>query len=499
MTVPYDLQVDFSLKICRKIELFGVKYLRCGLVSVGSKNIFVAIDDVIRVYEKSSLFGLRENTFKKLKCQVDPHTAIQGEIDVQTPLSFNSIKVGYFGYEEVLVCCTDSGYINAWFTDDLLRSPLIFNTGRSAWGIAIHTSKRLLAISSNAHDISLWNLSVFNPFKAWDTDTREWPHKFYGHNDNIPSICFNQDGTLLSSVGIDATCRLWDVASGSLLHVYLDSQRGWFVGFIDPLAFKVVKRVDASEKRTKSTFNQIMTSSLSKNYTSDRNVLYLMDEWSDTSDDGERSIHDIRTNDLWDIQNPFLTNLSIQNFFRQNHDIQSNSVNLFPFLEYEELFSLYTPTQQAELLFYGTEKSIKICNVNEATSEIQLMAECENIFDTYTVRAGIVKYLERINMVEFIPELSLCIVASQKGKACLMHSVKSVMNCEDGSTLSSYTMIAHQLFPENPPSCGLLGITVEKIFSKRYKLYMIYYDGTLILYEIKKPVYGIIEVDNLIL
>ncbi|KAG5440034.1 hypothetical protein PCK2_000642, partial [Pneumocystis canis] len=255
MTLIEGIRVDFSLKVRKEIELLGVKYWRCGLLVVGKKNVlkefFKAVDDVIRVYEKLSSFDFCETVFCQLKCQVDTHAVIHGEIDIETPLSFNSIKIGYLGNEEVLVCCTDSGYINVWFTNDLLRSPLILNTEKSAWGIAIHASKRLLAISSNEHNISLWNLGVYNSFKVWDTDMKEWPHKFCGHDDNIPN------GTLLISAGIDGTCRLWDVASGALLYVYSDSQRGWFVGFVDILAFKVIKNIDFSEKYLKSSPNQM--------------------------------------------------------------------------------------------------------------------------------------------------------------------------------------------------------------------------------------------------
>ncbi|CCJ31138.1 unnamed protein product [Pneumocystis jirovecii] len=476
-----DIKVDFSLKIRREIEILGVKYWRCGLVAVGKKNVFVAVDDVIRVYEKSQSHGLDENSFFQLKCQIDSHTVIRGEIDAITPLSFNSIKVGYIGNEEVLVCCTDSGYINVWFTDDLLRSPLIFNTERSVWGIAIHASKRLLAISSNAHVI------------LWDTDKGGWPHKFFGHDDNIPSVCFNHSGTLLSSVGIDATCRLWDVASGTLLHVYLDSQRGWFVGFINHLAFKVVKRTDSSEKRLKSTPSQVMMTCVRENRINDRDVLYSAENVSNYENEREETTNDINTNSHQDIQRTFLNGHSAQTLFWRNYSNRLDGSNFPSSIEYlqdDSFFSFYTSTEYNELLFYGTEKNIKLCSIEETVSGIQLLTECKNLFDENDTNQ---------TRSTFIPDLSLCVVASQKGKACLVYLVKSVMDCDDGSVLLSYTMVADQMFPEDPPSCGLLGMTVEKIHSKHYKLYMLYYDGTLILYDIKKPVFNMIDVDELML
>ncbi|KAG4305519.1 hypothetical protein PORY_001075 [Pneumocystis oryctolagi] len=493
------LFVDFSLKIRREIDILGVKYWRCGLVAVGKKNVFVAVDDVVRAYEKSPFLGLYENTFYQLRCQIDANAVISGEIDTVTPLSFNSIKVGYLGNEQVLVCCTDSGYINVWFTDDLSRSPLIFNTGRSAWGIAIHTSKRLLAISSNSHDICLWSLGVSNPFKIWDTTANEWPRKFSGHDDNIPSICFNQDGTILSSVGIDATCRVWDVASGTLLHVYLDFQRGWFVGFIDCLAFKVVKNADSLEKHLNSVSNQVTTCT-HENYANDRNMFHLMDDLSDNNDERQSTTHNANTDSLHNVQRVFLDNFDIQELF-QSRLIWLNDLNFSYPIKYDDFsFSSYISAKHKELLFYGTEKNVKLCSIEEKISGIQLLVECRNLFDNNDDHhIGILRHIDRINMVEFIPDLSMCIVASQKGKACLMYLVKRVMNCDDGSILLSYSMIADRIFPENPPSCGLLGMTVEKIHLRHYKLYMLYYDGTLMLYEIKKHVIHMVDVDELML
>ncbi|KTW28529.1 hypothetical protein T552_01789 [Pneumocystis carinii B80] len=463
--------LDFSMKICRRIGLSGVKYWRCGLVSVSLKNVFVGVDDAIRVYEKSYSEGLVENLFRELKCQIEPQSVIRGEIDIMTPLSFNSIKVGYIGDEEVLVCCTDSGFVNVWFTEDLLRPPLIFNTGRSAWGIAIHPSKRLLAISSNSHYISLWNLGVLNPFKEWNTDNVEWPHKFYGHNDNIPSICFNKSGTILSSVGIDATCRLWDVISGSLLHVYIDSDRGWFIGFIDSMAFKVLKRADLSEKQLNFDSEQVNTTSMNKNNTKETDLLHMIEDCSRLDDKKEKTLHDSDTDDSLEAQNAFYTNVSIRELFKQSNHISSDSLDS-SFEKHDDFFSCYTSINYNELLFYGTEKSIKVCCIREALPGIQLLAECRDIFDNNEVIESILRYMDRINMVEFIPDLSLCIVASQKGKACLMHMAKSVVKCKDGTILSSYTVIADQQFPEDPPLCGLLGMTVEKVFLRRYKIYV---------------------------
>lgn len=365
------------------------------------------MDDAIRVYEKSQFDGLAENLFWELKCQVEPNSVISGEIDVMTPLSFNSIKVGYIGDEEVLVCCTDSGFVNVWFTEDLLRSPLILNTGRSAWGIAMHTSKRLLAISSNSHDISMWNLGVANPFKEWNTSSAGWPRRFYGHNDNIPSICFNMNGTILSSAGIDATCRLWDVVSGTLLHVYMDSQRGWFVGFIDSLAFRILKSADLSKKKAKSGSNKANIKSMNKNHTNQVDLLHSVDDCSDLNDERDGSFYESDTDDSLDIQNSFFSTLSVRKLFRESRFSSSDCSDFFSSEKHDDFFTCYTSINYKELLFYVTEKNVKLCCIRETLPMIQLSAECRNIFDNNEDIDSILRYMDRINMVEVKPLIKM--------------------------------------------------------------------------------------------
>lgn len=83
-----------------------------------------------------------------------------GYIDPQCPHAINTLTIGELGEEEVLVSAHDDGDVCVWYTRDLSRMALRENVGESAWGVAIHKEKRLLAVSANTHDITVFELGV---------------------------------------------------------------------------------------------------------------------------------------------------------------------------------------------------------------------------------------------------------------------------------------------------------------------------------------------------
>ena len=85
---------------------------------------------------------------------------VQGDIDPDRPHDINSLTIGELGCEEVLVSAHDDGDVCVWYTRDLSRMALRDNVGRSAWGVTIHKERRLLAVSSNTHDITVFELGV---------------------------------------------------------------------------------------------------------------------------------------------------------------------------------------------------------------------------------------------------------------------------------------------------------------------------------------------------
>ncbi|KAG6030335.1 hypothetical protein E4U41_000125 [Claviceps citrina] len=120
---------------------------------------------------------------------------VGGYIDPDAAHNINHIVVGSLGEEEVVVTCHDDGDVTALYTKDIaeyaLSSPDIppaatprrrrtswapavrrakapkpffrENVGASAWGIAIHQHSRLIAISSNRAEITVFAPALATP------------------------------------------------------------------------------------------------------------------------------------------------------------------------------------------------------------------------------------------------------------------------------------------------------------------------------------------------
>jgi hypothetical protein len=160
-----------------------------------------------------------------------------------------------------------------WYTRNLSRIALRRNVGESAWGVALHKERRLLAVSANTHDITVFELGVEQMVRerkeqSDDEESRESGFRarteelpadqrrkkkrhsrgesdedpgrpgtsrsggngrkrrkekplvadrsikiLRGHENNIPNISFLDDasGRWLTSTDIDGVVTLWDV------------------------------------------------------------------------------------------------------------------------------------------------------------------------------------------------------------------------------------------------------------------------------------------------
>lgn len=115
---------------------------------------------------------------------------VGGYINPNCPDEINHMIVGELGDEEILLVGRDNGDVVAWYTQsiahhveaimtrsarssqrdkqppcDLPRRPglkrlFADNVGISAWGLAIHKKSRLIAVSSNAHEISVFAFAM---------------------------------------------------------------------------------------------------------------------------------------------------------------------------------------------------------------------------------------------------------------------------------------------------------------------------------------------------
>lgn len=212
--------------------------------------------------------------------------------------------VGDIGQEEILLVSCDDGDVIAFttgsferaiqenhseFPDIGLRISAFFveNVGQSAWGLAIHKAARLIAVSANTHEVTVfafalgrasspesnpeeedgifassvdelngidhWN-SLTGPYRPEERATRNIKVTLTDHDTNIPSISFcNSEadpyGQYLASTDIDGRTFVWDVwqqkiiddlSAGGSTGGRSSSTRygGWAVICLDPRTFR---------------------------------------------------------------------------------------------------------------------------------------------------------------------------------------------------------------------------------------------------------------------
>ena len=102
---------------------------------------------------------------------------VGGHIDRVNYHQVNHVIAGFLGNQEILLASFDDGEIVAYYMRDIAhfvasgntpgrpRPPipkqfLHENVGASAWGLAIHSKSRVIAVSSNQHEITVFALAL---------------------------------------------------------------------------------------------------------------------------------------------------------------------------------------------------------------------------------------------------------------------------------------------------------------------------------------------------
>lgn len=80
--------------------------------------------------------------------------------------------------------------------------PQITGHPKETWSVAFSPDGRLLATGSDDESVRLWNLA-----------SGEMLHEFKGHEATVAKVAFSPQGNLLASAGFDQTIRIWDVAA----------------------------------------------------------------------------------------------------------------------------------------------------------------------------------------------------------------------------------------------------------------------------------------------
>lgn len=243
---PRRARVD----LCAARDLPAISYWRNNVVALSQHYnlLFVAVRSAIHVYRPAFPNQRIPASGPYIILESEPSTNRPGFIDATHPHGINSLTIGELGHAEVLVSAHDNGDVCVWYTAEIEsprtghpRIAIRRHVRESAWGVAIHPQRRLLAVSANSAEITVFELGMerdevrdaLSEETADKTSKRKTlrartrrlkappfmgpsgmnEYSLIGHNNNIPNISFLPDssGRWLVGVGIDGMVLLWDV------------------------------------------------------------------------------------------------------------------------------------------------------------------------------------------------------------------------------------------------------------------------------------------------
>jgi len=175
---------------------------------------------------------------------------LTGTIDPTQPHGINHLIVDKLGTEEIVVVACDDGDVIGYHTQAIYKAirrrsepdsvetvvgddidPFFTqNVGRSAWGLAVHTEARMIAVSANTHQVRVYAYGLARGQEAsCDGKLARGQDRcivFPLTRNNIPTIAFcntgdDPAGRWLLAGDIEGNTYLFDVHEPSLVKVIL--------------------------------------------------------------------------------------------------------------------------------------------------------------------------------------------------------------------------------------------------------------------------------------
>lgn len=232
---------------------------------------------------------------------------LRGYIDRDEPHAINYLIVQKLGKDEVIANVRDDGDVEVFLVrhiahaiatlvnrHDISKDPVadnvkplfLRNVGISAWGLAIHAEARIIAVSSNRHEVTIFRFGLVDEFddiqiprkqakstddghsSRWDEERRadnvdprperrtDVTRQVLNGEANIPHIAFcntgdDPDGRWLLTTDISGVCRAIDLHNFALVQAfrfgpsfiapnggpYDRMNAGWGIMFLDTRSF----------------------------------------------------------------------------------------------------------------------------------------------------------------------------------------------------------------------------------------------------------------------
>lgn len=143
---------------------------------------FVAFKDQLHVYIPCHPEQTLKDNPKLIISIARSGANTSGYIDLECPHSINHLLISFLGEQEILLACCDDGDVLAYYTsrfqdaiDDDEAMPMsaesgasltrirpffVSNVGKSAWGLAVHTHARKIAVSANTRNVTVYSFAL---------------------------------------------------------------------------------------------------------------------------------------------------------------------------------------------------------------------------------------------------------------------------------------------------------------------------------------------------
>jgi len=150
-------------------------------------TLFIACNDRIMCYKITDVHEKEEPT---------PYLVLEARSAV------NQIKCATISTIPVLIVVNSDLGVLIYYTENLSLPPIRITNDESTWGVDSFTIRPYVAVSSNSHNITIFNL---------DTQKIEENKKMItGHRHNVPSISVSPDEDYIISCSIDKSFRIWE-------------------------------------------------------------------------------------------------------------------------------------------------------------------------------------------------------------------------------------------------------------------------------------------------
>ncbi|KAL4509177.1 hypothetical protein ABPG72_018108 [Tetrahymena utriculariae] len=229
LTQKYQVQLSYEADLanCPEIEPYRMNLLA---VSHINKCLFVGSGYSIKCYKiaENGSIDFKQN-YELLQVQNQGQNMI------------NQLKLAYFKNREILVTVDMVGKITVFNVNNLKQQPLSLDNrfeniqDCSTWSLdaLLLEGCALLACGSNAHKISVWDLTHIYNLQDYQLGLADKPERkvIEGIHHNVPCIKFSPCGTFLAAVSIDQTVRIYRVSDCEQIAQSEFKDWGWSVNW----------------------------------------------------------------------------------------------------------------------------------------------------------------------------------------------------------------------------------------------------------------------------